>query len=327
MKDYELLDAIGGVDAAYIKAASVEEKHSITIMWKRILPVAACVCLIALIGVVGSARKNESWIDTDGEAERESFEQEIGSSGIVTKAEKRESMSFIDADVDAAFGYLFPTMIEKGYVLTSDGICIYGESPQVLQAVFENKELNDILLIRIADSSYFGEVLYDTVLYGDTKADGTRASMLYYESDGITAMYQFDKTDISSMDKESSERLYAMIHSAKCFQHDPTNSEHPGNEENDEYDIDVTDAPVNEDTYSEVRTYSADILDLQNRISTAMANHDLPFVTTSAILENPDRLHVTVTTMDENAINLLKSYDTTGELLEIEYVSGSAATE
>ena len=118
-----------------------------------------------------------------------------------------------------------------------------------------------------------------------------------------------------------------MIHSAKCFQHDPTNSEHLGNEENDEYDIDVTDAPVNEDTYSEVRTYSADILDLQNRISTAMANHDLPFVTTSAILENPDRLHVTVTTMDENAINLLKSYDITGELLEIEYVSGSAATE
>ena len=87
------------------------------------------------------------------------------------------------------------------------------------------------------------------------------------------------------------------------------------------------DVPVDENTYSEAQTYSTELLDLQNRISAAMANHELPFVTTSAILGNPDRLHVTVNTTDENAISLLKSYDATGKLLEIEYVTGIAVTE
>lgn len=87
------------------------------------------------------------------------------------------------------------------------------------------------------------------------------------------------------------------------------------------------DAPVDENTDSEARTYSTELLDLQSRISEAMVNHELPFVTTAAILENPDRLHVTITTTDENAISLLKSYDATGKMLEIESVTGFAVTE
>ena len=87
------------------------------------------------------------------------------------------------------------------------------------------------------------------------------------------------------------------------------------------------DVPADEGTYSENIAYSPELLDLQNRISAAMANHELPFVTSSAIMENPDRLHITVNTTDENAINLLKSYDTTGKMLEIEYVTGIAVTE
>jgi hypothetical protein len=88
-------------------------------------------------------------------------------------------------------------------------------------------------------------------------------------------------------------------------------------------DIGGTDIPVDESTYSEARKYSDELTDLQNRISTAMANGELPFVIESAIYENPDRLHVVVTTDDEDLINKLKSYDTTGELLEIEYRSSN----
>jgi hypothetical protein len=77
-------------------------------------------------------------------------------------------------------------------------------------------------------------------------------------------------------------------------------------------DIGGTDIPVDESTYSEARKYSDELTDLQNRISTAMANGELPFVIESAIYENPDRLHVVVTTDDEDLINKLKSYDTTG---------------
>ena len=58
-----------------------------------------------------------------------------------------------------------------------------------------------------------------------------------------------------------------------------------------------------------------------------MSNHELSFVTSSAILENPDRIHVTVNTQDDELINQLKSYNTSGVGLEIEYVSGTAVTE
>jgi hypothetical protein len=79
------------------------------------------------------------------------------------------------------------------------------------------------------------------------------------------------------------------------------------------------DIPVDESAYKGEKEYSDELMDLQNRISTAMGNGELPFVIESAIYENPDRLHVVVTTDDEDLINKLKAYDTTGELLEIEY--------
>lgn len=80
-----------------------------------------------------------------------------------------------------------------------------------------------------------------------------------------------------------------------------------------------SDIPVDEDTYHEAREYSAELTDLQNRISEAMINKELPFVIESAIYENPDRLHVIVTTKDEELLARLKAFDTTGRLLEIEY--------
>jgi hypothetical protein len=83
------------------------------------------------------------------------------------------------------------------------------------------------------------------------------------------------------------------------------------------------DIPVDESAYKGEKEYSDELIDLQNKISTAMGNGELPFVIESAIYENPDRLHVVVTTDDEDLINKLKAYDTTGELLEIEYRSSN----
>jgi hypothetical protein len=58
-----------------------------------------------------------------------------------------------------------------------------------------------------------------------------------------------------------------------------------------------------------------------------MGNGELPFVIESSIYENPDRLHVVVTTDDEDLINKLKAYDTTEELLEIEYRSSNDVSD
>lgn len=84
----------------------------------------------------------------------------------------------------------------------------------------------------------------------------------------------------------------------------------------------IQDAPVDESTYHDAREYSAEIMDLQERISQAMINHELPFVASSAILENPDRVEVEVTTQDEALLEKLREFDKTGELLEIVYQDG-----
>lgn len=92
---------------------------------------------------------------------------------------------------------------------------------------------------------------------------------------------------------------------------------------------DTADVPVDESTYHEARTYSAEIMDLQERISQAMVDRELPFVISSAIRENPDRIVVTVTTQDEALLAELRAYDTTGKLLEIQFAgeNGQALKE
>lgn len=87
------------------------------------------------------------------------------------------------------------------------------------------------------------------------------------------------------------------------------------------------DVPIDEETYQEAREYSAELTDLQNRISEAMMNKELPFVTSSGIYENPDRVHVRVNTTDEDLIAKLRAFDTTGKLLEIEYSEHTAVLE
>lgn len=61
------------------------------------------------------------------------------------------------------------------------------------------------------------------------------------------------------------------------------------------------------------------ITELQNIISNAMINRELPFVSSSAIYEKPYRLHIVVTSDSEENLAKLKAFDTIGGALEIEY--------
>ncbi len=61
------------------------------------------------------------------------------------------------------------------------------------------------------------------------------------------------------------------------------------------------------------------ITELQTQISNAMSNGELPFVTVSAVMENPNRLHIVVTSKSEENIKKLEAFDTKGDALEIEY--------
>ncbi|NLM18412.1 MAG: hypothetical protein GX217_00080 [Clostridiaceae bacterium] len=46
MKDYELLDAIGGINPEYIDSAEKSIRKDKKHIWKKLLPIAACLCLV-----------------------------------------------------------------------------------------------------------------------------------------------------------------------------------------------------------------------------------------------------------------------------------------
>ena len=94
-----------------------------------------------------------------------------------------------------------------------------------------------------------------------------------------------------------------------------------------EVNTEIQDAPADESTYQEARDYSAELTDLQNRITQAMINKELLFVTSCGIYENPDRVTAVVNTEDEDLLAKLRAFDTTGELLEIVYSSRANGLE
>ena len=110
-------------------------------------------------------------------------------------------------------------------------------------------------------------------------------------------------------------------------------------------DINI-DAPVDEDTYHEAGSDTSTnnpaspatetrnegitleyITELQAKVSTAMSNGDLPFVSSSAVYENPYRLHVVVSSNAENDLSKLEAFDTIGGALEIEYDANPISVE
>lgn len=88
---------------------------------------------------------------------------------------------------------------------------------------------------------------------------------------------------------------------------------------NDKEENAFNEAAVCEESYSKEEEYSKELLDLQERIGTAIKNGELPFVTSSSITENPPRICVVVTTKDEVLIEKVKAFDKTNSLIFIEY--------
>ena len=211
-----------------------EKMNHMTNIKRILIPVAACLALLAVVGV----GVNQNWFGTNNELVE--HEAEISEGAPVNDVECKVPIPWMDDEIDAAFGYLFPTEIMDGYVLNEEGFAIYSDSVdalhaayRTLQATFYNAESDDTLLIKAITSDHITVREYGTVLYGDPQTDGTRSSMIYYENDGITILYRFEKTDIAAMDPETAERFYAMVHSAKCFDCDSGNYY----EGNDEIDI------------------------------------------------------------------------------------------
>lgn len=82
----------------------------------------------------------------------------------------------------------------------------------------------------------------------------------------------------------------------------------------------VADAPVDESdaSFMHATEYPAEVLEIQQAISDAMACGDIPYVSMSCICENPLRIEVYVNTADEKLIEKIKSsYDPAGKYLVV----------
>lgn len=74
--------------------------------------------------------------------------------------------------------------------------------------------------------------------------------------------------------------------------------------------------------------YSYNYLEqLQDKISNAMINKKLTFITTSALQDDTNNIKVTVTSNNENDWNKVKELDTIGGAIEIEFSENNVSKE
>lgn len=174
-----IVDSIGNIDNDMVESVAVlrQKKHGrpACVKWGALV---ACLCVVMVTVLTLPHLMNDS-----------------GMNGLVSDNEQKHAYS--ESEYGETFGQLLPTTILEGY--TVDDIGVYGKNPEVLRATYYNEAQDDLLTIQIAENTYFENVEYGVIQYGDTKADGTMSSQIYFESDGYTIMYLFSRSDIAEM--------------------------------------------------------------------------------------------------------------------------------
>ena len=95
-------------------------------------------------------------------------------------------------------GEYFPTNVLDGYELTEEGIGLFGEDQQVLQARYYNKYLEDHILIGISPKDTLGKVELNEVQYLEKTTE--TGSRIYVEAGDYIVLYQFSSRDIKQID-------------------------------------------------------------------------------------------------------------------------------
>lgn len=180
--------------------------------------------------------------------------------------------------------------IETMYEVLSDMTC-YGNGQ------WERIDYGDVEAASDTDAQSheavrLGRYLSITTNYGNV-IDGlkyTAVSDMFYEFSGIA---------YSPLTEEQAERVCEMIGIMECEGEDGPET--------------ILYENTNTDVSLEYVT------ELQTKVSSAMMNHEVPFVISSSVYENPYRLHVVVTSNAEEDLQKLRDLDTIGGVLEIEY--------
>ena len=207
--------------------------------------------------------------------------------------------------------------------------------------VITDREEIDAIYQILSSLTCYGRNHWDMIDYGDVEAPADakisshRAVLLGRclsivtdygnEIDGLkyTAVsdmfYEFSGIAYNRLNAEQAERVYEIFRITE-YEDDlqnqtnlESNKSSSANEYKSETLVEADNASIS----------SEDITDLQSKVSDAMIRGELPFVTSSAVYENPYRLHIVVTSNSESDLQKLQELDSIGGALEIEYAPAS----
>ncbi|MBM6725304.1 hypothetical protein [Pseudoflavonifractor phocaeensis] len=176
------------------------------------------------------------------------------------------------------------------------------------------------------DESIIGETVYHFIKFSSDDAIcivKVNGIYQFYVKEGVEGIEKTPNPDII-IDAPVDENTY---HEAEPNAPTEYETEEPQQEQ-----IETPSAESNSPTSPAAETVNEAITldyitELQSKISTAMSNGELPFVSYSAVYENPYRLHIVVSSNSETDLSKLKAFDTIGGALEIEYDTNQISVE
>lgn len=180
------------------------------------------------------------------------------------------------------------------------------------------------------DKSIIGETVYHFIKFPTddsiciVEVDGTYQ---FYVKNGVEGVEKTNNSDViidAPVDEDTYHETAPNAPVERGEEHDNVKTEQ---EQIEEMPTDTEDniSPVAETSNAAITLEY--ITELQTKVSTAMSNGELPFVSSSAVYENPYRLHITVSSNTEEDLAKLKAFDTIGGALEIEYLNAMPMLE